>query len=128
MKHIQKSIENWINDELKTNARTRNWTVEFVKTTEHNWRQIAKDEKENLTIYGSKWKYLATMGFTPLKAMNTLKIEELEGVSDMMKPLENSYQMSGGEGSKTTSAQIVDEGGRPNKSETGEANSEQNGK
>lgn len=125
---IQKSIENWINDELKTNARTRNWTVEFVKTTEHNWRQIAKDEKENLTIYGSKWKYLATMGFTPLKAMNTLKIEELEGVSDMMKPLENSYQMSGGEGSKTTSAQIVDEGGRPNKSETGEANSEQNGK
>lgn len=125
---IQKSIENWINDELKTNARTRNWTVEFVKTTEHNWRQIVKDEKENLTIYGSKWKYLATMGFTPLKAMNTLKIEELEGVSDMMKPLENSYQMSSGEGSKTTSAQIVDEGGRPNKSETGEANSEQNGK
>lgn len=126
---IQKSIENWINDELKTSSKTRNWTVEFVKTTEYNWRQIAKDEKENLTIYGSKWKYLATMGFTPLKAMNTLKIEELEDVASLMKPLENSYQMAnGGNGNQTTSAQIVDEGGRPNNSETGKTNSEQNGK
>lgn len=126
---IQKSIENWINDELKTNSKTRNWTVEFVKTTEHNWRQIVKDEKENLTIYGSKWKYLATMGFTPLKAMNTLKIEELENISEMMKPLESSYQMSGnGEEKETTSAQKVDVGGRPNKSETGEGNAENNRK
>lgn len=130
---IQKSIENWINDELRTSSKTRNWMVEFVKTTEHNWRQLAKDEKDGLTIYGSKWKYFATMGFTPLRAMNTLKIEELEKVAEDMKPLESAYQTSGTDSNqdssdKTPSSAKVDEGGRPSKSDIGESNSEKNGK
>lgn len=107
---IQKSIENWVNDHMRTVRATSNWYLEFVTTNEYNKGLEAERQRNALTVYSPKWKYLATIGLTPLRAISTIESEELEGIADYMKPLLTAYTQTG------------DEGGRPTNAEDGKSN------
>ncbi|WP_024622607.1 hypothetical protein [Metaclostridioides mangenotii] len=109
---IQDMICNWINDELNQRKETKNWGITFVKTSEYNQRQAVQDERENLSLYGSRKKYLATQGFTPLQVMNITKNEKLLGLEDSLMPMQTSHTLS------------KKGKGRPSNSETNEKNTQ----
>ena len=96
---------------MKTIRATSNWSLEFITTNEYNQGLEAERQRNALTVYSPKWKYLATIGLTPLKAINTIESEELEDIASKMLPLSTAYTQVGNE-----------VGGRPSKAETGESN------
>ncbi|MCC0684072.1 hypothetical protein [Clostridioides sp. ZZV14-6345] len=91
---IQSMIENWINDELGQNPKSRNWTLNFVGTSEYNKRQVIQDERENLTLYGSRKKYLATQGLTPLQVLNITQNEKMLGLEESLMPMQTAHTIS----------------------------------
>lgn len=109
---IQKSLENWVNDHMKSVRATLNWFLEFVPTNEYNKGLEEERQRNALAIYSPKWKYLATTGLTPLRALSTLESEELDGIEDYMRPLATAYTQSG----------TTDGAGRPTNAEEGKSN------
>ena len=55
---------------------------------------MVKNERENLAVYGSKKKYLALQGYTPLEALNILLNEEMLGIEEKMLPMQTSHTLS----------------------------------
>ena len=117
---IQSMFSNWINSIFKKNSKTKNWKVVFCNSTEYNQLNMVKNERENLAVYGSKKKYLALQGYTPLEALNILLNEEMLGIEEKMLPMQTSHTLSGD-----------DEKGRPSNADnpdsstnTGESESE----
>lgn len=108
---IQKEIENWVNDHMRSVRATSNWFLEFIPTNEYNQGLEAERQRNALTVYSPKWKYLGTIGLTPLRALSTIESEELEDIASKMLPLSTAYTQVGNE-----------VGGRPSKAETGESN------
>lgn len=93
---IQTMFECWINEVLKKNNKTKNWKVVFCKSTEYNSLNLIKNERENLAVYGSKKKYLALQGYTPLEALNILINEEMLDIGSKMNPMQTSHTLSSG--------------------------------
>lgn len=117
---IQTMFESWLNEVLKRNSKTKNWKIVFCKSTEYNYMNMVKNERENLAVYGSKKKYLALQGYTPLEALNIILNEEMLGIEEKMLPMQTSHTLSSN-----------DEKGRPSNQDnpdssttTGESESE----
>ena len=117
---IQSMFASWINTILKNISKTKNWKVVFCNSTEYNQLNMVKNERENLAVYGSKKKYLALQGYTPLEALNILLNEEMLGIEEKMLPMQTSHTLSS-----------EDEKGRPSNEDnpdsstnTGESESE----
>ena len=117
---IQSMFASWINTILKNTSKTKNWKVVFCNSTEYNQLNMVKNERENLAVYGSKKKYLALQGYTPLEALNILLNEEMLGIEEKMLPMQTSHTLSS-----------EDEKGRPSNEDnpdsstnTGESESE----
>ncbi len=91
---IQTMLASWLNSVLKKNNKYKNWKVVFCDSTEYNYMNMVKNERENLAVYGSKKKYLALQGYTPLEALNLLLNEEMLGLNDLMLPMQTSHTLS----------------------------------
>ena len=91
---IQSMFEAWINEVLKKNSKTKNWKIVFCKSTEYNNLNLVKNERENLAVYGSKKKYLALQGYTPLEALNIVLNEEMLDIGSKMLPMQTSHTLS----------------------------------
>lgn len=117
---IQGMFASWLNTLLKSTSKTKNWKVVFCNSTEYNQLNMVKNERENLAVYGSKKKYLALQGYTPLEALNIILNEEMLKIEEKMLPMQTSHTLSGD-----------DEKGRPSNADnpdssttTGESESE----
>lgn len=115
---IQKSIENWVNDHMKRIRATSNWFLEFITTNIYNKGLEEERQRNALTVYSPKWKYLATTGLTPLRALSTLESEELDMIENYMRPLSTAYTQSGNESKITT----IEGAGRPSNADNGNSN------
>lgn len=91
---IQNEVEKYLNFELSKKFKKGGWKVSFLPTTYYSRPNDIKLEKENLTLYGSKKKYLAVQGFTPLQALNILYAEDLLSLNEFMKPMQTSHTIS----------------------------------
>ena len=65
---------------------------------------------KNLAVYGSKKKYMALQGYTPLEALNLLLNEEMLELNDLMLPMQTSHTLSN------------EEKGRPSNSDDPDSN------
>ena len=92
---IQGMFASWLNSILKSTNKTKNWKVVFCNSTEYNQVNMVKNERENLAVYGSKKKYLALQGYSPLEALNILLNEEMLGIDEKMLPMQTSHTLSG---------------------------------
>lgn len=91
---IQGYLQDFFNYELNKSAKKGKWKVQFVHTTFYNRQKEIQLERENLAIYGSKKKYLATQGFTPIQVANLLYVEDLMDMEEFMKPMQTSHTIS----------------------------------
>lgn len=91
---IQNALASWLNSVLKQNSKTKFWKVVFCQATEYNRIKLIQNERENLAVYGSKKKYLALQGYTPLEALNIILNEELLGIGEKMQPMQTSHTLS----------------------------------
>ena len=105
---ILRIIANWLNLDLKKNSITKNWKVEFVKSTNYNQQQMITNARSNITTWMSKRVYMALMGHTPLDAINIIKYEDMLGLNTLLQPLMTSHTM--------TSEDV----GRPSNAESGD--------
>lgn len=92
--HILKMIEIWMNEDFKTNPKTKNWKISFLDTTHYNKSKKIGDATSAISTYFGKKQYLATLGMTPLEVYNTLKYEELSRIGEKMLPLMTSHTMN----------------------------------
>jgi hypothetical protein len=92
---IQGFLEKWFNYELRQKFKKGGWRVKFIETSYYNKQKAIQSERENLAIYGSKKKYLATQGFSPLEALNILHNESLLDLEEYMQPMLTSHTISG---------------------------------
>lgn len=92
---IQRMMQNYINYELGKKFRSCKWKIDFVESNLYNKEKIINLERQNLTVFSSKFKYLATLGLTPLQAINVIWGEELLGITEHMLPMMTSHTMSG---------------------------------
>lgn len=121
---IQSCVQNYLNFELSQKFKRGKWKVQFVPTTYSNRQTEIKIERENLTLYGSKKKYLAVLGFTPLEALNIIHAENLLALETEMKPMQTAHTLSG-KGRPTSDAETnvedeSNEGTQENREEVGE--------
>lgn len=91
---IQGYLEKYYNYELAKAFKKGNWKIQFVPTSYYNRQKEIKTERENLAVYGSKKKYLAVQGFTPLQVLNILYAEDLMGIEEFMKPMATAHTLS----------------------------------
>lgn len=107
---VQTMLASWLNSVLKKNNKYKNWKVVFCDSTEYNYMNMVKNERENLAVYGSKKKYMALQGYTPLEALNLLLNEEMLELNDLMLPMQTSHTLSN------------EEKGRPSNSDDPDSN------
>lgn len=93
---IQGLLEKWFNYELRQKFKKGGWRVRFIETSYYNKQKAIQTERENLAVYGSKKKYLATQGFSPLEALNILHSESLLDLEEYMNPMLTSHTISSG--------------------------------
>lgn len=91
---IQGLVEKWLNYELRQKFKKGGWKVKFLETSHYNKQNAIKTERENLAIYGSKKKYLATQGFSPLESLNILYSESILDLEEYMTPMLTSHTIS----------------------------------
>lgn len=91
---IQTMIERYLNFELMLKFKRGKWRVQFLPTSYYNRHDEIKLERENLAVYGSKKKYLAVQGFTPLESINILYAEEMLELQEQMKPMQTAHTIS----------------------------------
>lgn len=101
--NILESFKVWLNMDFKENSKTKNWMINFIDSTKYNKDNKIKMAKDTVATYSGKKQYLATLGMTPLEAINTLKYEELSGIGEKMLPLMTAHTMSGDAGRPSNS-------------------------
>lgn len=80
---------------------------------------LVKNERENLAVYGSKKKYLALQGYTPLEALNIVLNEEMLDIGSKMLPMQTSHTLSSDGVGRPSNSDNPD-----SKTSTGESESE----
>lgn len=100
--YVLKMLEIWLNEDFKTNSKTKNWKISFLNSTQHNQSKKIAIAKEAIATYFGKKQYLATLGMTPLEAYNSLKYEELSKIGERMLPLMTSHTMSSKDKGRTS--------------------------
>lgn len=105
---IQKSIAAWINYKLLTkNKKNGIWQMRFIEgMTHYNKDTYVTRARESMSFSGDKSTFFACCGLTPLEAMNTLTMEKMIGLDELMTPVSSSHTSSSS-------------GGRPSKTEDG---------
>lgn len=92
---IQRQFERYINVELMLTFPNKGWHISFLPTTYANRAEQIKLERENLSIYGSKKRYLASQGMSPLEAISIIYEEHLLNLQEYMRPMQTSHTISG---------------------------------
>ena len=105
---ILRIISNWLNLDLKKNSITKNWKVEFVKSTNYNQQQMITNARSNITTWMSKRVYMALMGHTPLDAINIIKYEDMLGLNTLLQPLMTSHTMTSEDVGRPSNAESSD--------------------
>ena len=82
---------NFINYEIKNKKRNAMWKAEMIRNTYYNKKDIQSGERESLAIGGSKLRYLASCGYTPLTAMAMLFYESEMELQQLFKPVGSAY-------------------------------------
>jgi hypothetical protein len=96
---------NYINRELRNQVNSvYKWKIKFLEVTYSNRDEKLKIAREDLAYGGQRMEFLALKGFTPLEAINMLKMERSIGIDDLMIPKLTAHTISSGESN---------EGGRP---------------
>lgn len=98
---------NFLNYEIKNKKKNSMWKAEMLRNTYFNKKDIQSSEREALAIGGSKFRYLASCGHTPLTALSLLLYEANMGLEQYFHPVTSAYN------SATTS----EDTGRPSNSE-----------
>lgn len=99
-------IESWLNYFIKENI-VKGFTLEIHKISDFNREEYINIRKEAATLGNNKMSYITAVEESPFKAMQKLRFENAIGLTDMMIPLQSSYN-----GGSTNS-----EGGRPTTSD-----------
>jgi hypothetical protein len=93
---------NYINKELKNVNATYRWRIKFLELTYNNRDTAMKDHRESLAFGGSRQLFLSSCGLEPIEYINTLKTESVLDFDSLLRPIQTSHTISGG-----------DTGGRP---------------
>lgn len=101
---ILRIISNWLNLDLKKNSTTRNWKVEFLKSTNYNQQLMITNARSNITTWMSKRMYMALMGHSPLDAINIIKYEDMLGLNTLLQPLMTSHTMTSEDAGRSSNA------------------------
>lgn len=99
---IQRMIAAWINYELLTkNKKNGIWQIKFIEgMTHYNKDSYIKLAREDMSFAADKSMFFACRGLTPLEVINTLKMEQMLGIDDLMTPVQSSHTSSSGRPSK----------------------------
>ncbi|MDE3460867.1 hypothetical protein PV485_16660 [Clostridioides difficile] len=98
---IQQMIENWVNFELNKDKKANLFNMKFIGTTHFNKMNLSKQYREDMGYGGSKSLFIASTGFTPLQAINTLQAEKLMGFDEFLIPQQTSHTQSSGRPDKS---------------------------
>ena len=86
---------NFINYEIKNKKRNAIWKAEMLRNTYYNKDNVQAKCKDDLVIGGSKFRYLASCGFTPLTAMSMLFYESQMQLEQHFRPVGSAYNGGG---------------------------------
>lgn len=89
---------------LKTKVRMK---CKILDNTYYNVEDRRSGAESSIAYGNSKLYWLSCYSFTPMEAMNTLEMENILGINDMLKPVMTSHTIS----------QKDNKGGRPNTDE-----------
>lgn len=89
-------FQTYINSDLaKEKIAGTTWQIKMLDSTCYNKDIKIANARANLSIGGSKMEFLGVSGYTPLEAIQVLKVEQQLGLNDLFNPVMTSYTMSG---------------------------------
>lgn len=86
---------NFLNYEIKNKKRNPLWKVEMLRNTYFNKKDVQSECRNDLAIGGSKFKYLASQGHTPLSGFALMVYETQMNMNQYFSPVASSYNSSG---------------------------------
>ena len=90
-------LENYYNYEMasyKTKSGNT-WSMSFLRQSYFNYEDYVKNTKDAVTMGGSRTKYLASIGMSPMEIYTTLVMEQqMLDIDSLMIPKQMSYTMS----------------------------------
>ena len=81
------------------------WQIKMLDSTCFNKDIKIAQSMANLSVGGSKMDFLATSGYSPLEAVQTLRLEQELNFSGLLTPVQTSYTMSGSDEQQNTQGQ-----------------------
>lgn len=86
-------LESWFNYYIKSNI-AKGFTLEIHKISDFNKEDYINIRKEAATLGNNKMDYITSIVENPFVALQKLRFENVIGLSDLMVPLQSSYQNS----------------------------------
>ena len=86
-------LESWYNYYIKSNI-SKGYIFEIHKISDFNKEEYINIRKEAATLGNNKMDYITSIVETPYVALQKLRFENMMGLSDLMVPLQSSYQNS----------------------------------
>lgn len=93
---------NFLNYEIRNKRRNPLWKVEMLRNTYFNKRDIQSACREDITIGAGKFRYLASLGYTPLTGLSALLYESQMGLEEHFKPVQSAYNSSSKDNGRPT--------------------------
>ena len=85
---------NFLNYEIKNKKRNPLWKVEMLRNTYFNRKDIQASCRDDLAIGGSKLRYLASLGHTPLSGFALMVYESQINIGQHFVPVTSAYNTS----------------------------------
>lgn len=99
---------NFLNYEIKSKKRNAMWKIEMLRNTYFNKKDVQATCREDLTIGGSKFRYLASCGHTPLTALSLLLYEANMELEQFFRPVSSAYNGGSSDVGRTPNSENPD--------------------
>lgn len=104
------AIEDYYNYEMSKykSPTSLTWKVKIMRQSQFTYADDLKDQKEQLSLGGSRWDFLAMSGMEPIELAGKLAFEQqIMDIDNLMYPKQTSHTMSSGSSNSTSKGRPI---------------------